>query len=82
MMQVFDLADVKPHEFVRYGLKCLEMLAGLGDSCAKETRERIRVLVCSLGHIKLEHIFAYWSAVYIAQLHFLHLHGETMVAFI
>lgn len=43
--QVLDLADVKPHEFIRYGLKCLEMLAGLGDSCAKETRERIRVLV-------------------------------------
>ncbi|KAF7838075.1 diacylglycerol kinase 7 [Senna tora] len=43
--QVFDLSDVKPHEFVKYGLGCLEMLAGLGDSCAKETRERIRVLV-------------------------------------
>ncbi|CAJ1944957.1 unnamed protein product, partial [Sphenostylis stenocarpa] len=43
--QVFDLSDVKPHEFVRYGLGCLEMLAGLGDSCAKETRERIRVMV-------------------------------------
>ncbi|KAL9326016.1 hypothetical protein ACSQ67_006661 [Phaseolus vulgaris] len=43
--QVFDLSDVKPHEFVRYGLSCLEMLAGLGDSCAKETRERIRVMV-------------------------------------
>ena len=46
-LQVFDLSDVKPHEFVRYGLSCLEMLAGLGDSCAKETRERIRVMVCS-----------------------------------
>ncbi|KOM28406.1 hypothetical protein LR48_Vigan541s002900 [Vigna angularis] len=43
--QVFDLSDVKPHEFVRYGLSCLEMLASLGDSCAKETRERIRVMV-------------------------------------
>lgn len=45
-VQVFDLSDVKPHEFVRYGLSCLEMLASLGDSCAKETRERIRVMVC------------------------------------
>ncbi|XP_041019050.1 diacylglycerol kinase 4-like isoform X1 [Juglans microcarpa x Juglans regia] len=43
--QVFVLADVKPHEFVRYGLKCLEMLADLGDSCAKETREKMRVMV-------------------------------------
>ncbi|XP_057749151.1 diacylglycerol kinase 7-like [Arachis stenosperma] len=43
--QVFDLSDVKPHEFVRYGLGCLEMLAAIGDTCAKETREKIRVLV-------------------------------------
>ncbi|XP_057416839.1 diacylglycerol kinase 7-like [Lotus japonicus] len=43
--QVFDLSDVKPHEFVKYGLGCLEMLAGLGDSCAKETRQRVRVMV-------------------------------------
>lgn len=43
--QVFDLLDVKPSEFVRYGLKCLEMLAALGDSCARETRERMRVMV-------------------------------------
>lgn len=47
-MQVFDLKDVKPHEFVQYGLKCLEMLAGIGDSCAKDTRERLRVVVCYL----------------------------------
>lgn len=44
-MQVFDLTDVKPHEFVRYGLRCLELLAGLGDACAKETREKMRVMV-------------------------------------
>ena len=44
--QVFDLADVKPHDFVRYGLKCLELLAGIGDTCAKDTRQRIRVVVC------------------------------------
>lgn len=44
-MQVFDLADVKPHEFVQYGLGCLEVLARLGDSGAKECRERMRVMV-------------------------------------
>ncbi|XP_022997409.1 diacylglycerol kinase 7-like isoform X2 [Cucurbita maxima] len=43
--QVFDITDVKPHEFVRYGLRCLELLAGLGDACAKETREKMRVMV-------------------------------------
>ncbi|PON58601.1 Diacylglycerol kinase [Trema orientale] len=43
--QVFDLSDVKPHEFVRYGLGCLEMLARLGDFCAKECREKMRVMV-------------------------------------
>ncbi|KAL4654540.1 hypothetical protein ACB092_01G386800 [Castanea dentata] len=63
--QVFDLKDVKPHEFVQYGLKCLEMLAGIGDSCAKDTRERLRVMVAggdgtvgwvlgSLGELKKE----------------------------
>ncbi|WRX32829.1 Diacylglycerol kinase [Theobroma cacao] len=36
--QVFDLHDVKPHEFVRYGLACLEKWANNGDRCAKETR--------------------------------------------
>lgn len=45
LMQVFDLSDVKPHEFVRYGLGCLEILAGHGDSCAKECREKMRVMV-------------------------------------
>ncbi|XAR51207.1 Diacylglycerol kinase [Bertholletia excelsa] len=43
--QVFDLKFVKPHEFVQYGLGCLEKLAELGDSCAKETREKLRVVV-------------------------------------
>ncbi|XVF88046.1 hypothetical protein PTKIN_Ptkin19aG0017700 [Pterospermum kingtungense] len=43
--QVFDLQDVKPHEFVRYGLACLEKWANSGDLCAKETRENIRVVV-------------------------------------
>ncbi|CAK9139087.1 unnamed protein product [Ilex paraguariensis] len=43
--QVFDLSVVKPHEFVEYGLGCLEKFASLGDSCAKETREKLRVVV-------------------------------------
>ncbi|KAI6682528.1 hypothetical protein NL676_036409 [Syzygium grande] len=43
--QVFDLQDVKPHEFVLYGLGCLEKLASLGDQCAKEIREKVRVVV-------------------------------------
>ncbi|KAK9275424.1 hypothetical protein L1049_022688 [Liquidambar formosana] len=43
--QVYDLSDVKPHEFVQYGLGCLEKLAALGDRCAKETREKMRVMV-------------------------------------
>lgn len=63
-MQVFNLLDVKPNDFVRYGLKCLEMLAALGDSCARETREKMRVVVCSLGQITMKLIFTYCSAVY------------------
>lgn len=43
--QVFDLSDVKPNEFVLYGLTCLEKLAATGDSCAKETRDKIRIVV-------------------------------------
>ncbi|XP_020993693.2 diacylglycerol kinase 4 [Arachis duranensis] len=43
--QVLDLVDVKPDEFIRYGLKCLEMLADKGDTCAREIRERIRIVV-------------------------------------
>ncbi|KAK7327712.1 hypothetical protein VNO77_21800 [Canavalia gladiata] len=43
--QVFDLSEVKPHEFIQYGLGCLEALADLGDSCASETRESIRIMV-------------------------------------
>ena len=46
LFQVFDLSDVKPNEFVQYGLACLEQLAGLGDVCAKEVREKLRVVVC------------------------------------
>ncbi|CAL5434601.1 unnamed protein product [Camellia sinensis] len=42
---VFYLRFVKPHEFLQYGLGCLEMLADIGDSCAKETREKLRVVV-------------------------------------
>ncbi|EEF30636.1 diacylglycerol kinase 4 [Ricinus communis] len=43
--QVFDLSVVKPHEFVDYGLVCLEKMAALGDPCARETREKIRIVV-------------------------------------
>ncbi|CAN6449578.1 unnamed protein product [Victoria cruziana] len=43
--QVFDLSRVKPTDFFHYGLGCLERLAGYGDSCARETRERLRVMV-------------------------------------
>ncbi|GMQ02207.1 hypothetical protein CsSME_00048550 [Camellia sinensis var. sinensis] len=43
--QVFYLRFVKPYEFLQYGLGCLEMLADIGDSCAKETREKLRVVV-------------------------------------
>ncbi|KAF3615109.1 Diacylglycerol kinase 3 [Capsicum annuum] len=42
--QVFDLSAVKPNEFVQYGLSCLEKFAALGDTCAKETREKIRIV--------------------------------------
>ncbi|KAL7097364.1 hypothetical protein ACP275_10G140100 [Erythranthe tilingii] len=43
--QVFDLSNVKPHEFVQYGLSCLENFASLGDTCAKQTREKLRIVV-------------------------------------
>ncbi|XP_073149007.1 diacylglycerol kinase 4-like [Henckelia pumila] len=43
--QVFDLSNVKPHEFVEYGLCCLEKFASLGDSCAKQIREKLRIVV-------------------------------------
>lgn len=52
-MQVFDLSEVKPHEFVRYGLACLEKLAELGDFCAKDTRQKMRIVVCTFWHILL-----------------------------
>lgn len=45
-MQVFDLSVVKPHEFIEYGLGCLEKLAEQGDQCAKEAREKMRIMVC------------------------------------
>ncbi|KAI3985774.1 hypothetical protein MKX01_030688 [Papaver californicum] len=43
--QVFDLSTVKPSSFVQYGLGCLEKLASLGDECAKEVREKMRIVV-------------------------------------
>lgn len=50
-MQVFDLSAVKPHEFIQYGLGCLEKLAEQGDQCAKEVREKMRIVVCLSGII-------------------------------
>ncbi|KAH7674860.1 Diacylglycerol kinase (ATP) protein [Dioscorea alata] len=43
--QVFDLSSVKPLDFVHYGLACLERLAASGDSCAKITRQKLRIMV-------------------------------------
>ncbi|CAL9243998.1 unnamed protein product [Arabidopsis halleri] len=43
--QVFDITEVKPNEFIRYGLGCLEALASRGDECAKEIREKMRIVV-------------------------------------
>ncbi|MCO5567530.1 hypothetical protein L7F22_021224 [Adiantum nelumboides] len=43
--QVFDLSITPPKDFFRYGLGCLERLAELGDQCAKDVRNRLRVIV-------------------------------------
>ncbi|KAI5082065.1 hypothetical protein GOP47_0001808 [Adiantum capillus-veneris] len=43
--QVFDLSVTPPKDFFRYGLRCLERLAEYGDQCAKDTRNRLRILV-------------------------------------
>eukprot|EP00262_Sarcandra_glabra_P006880 TRINITY_DN19440_c0_g1_i1.p1 TRINITY_DN19440_c0_g1~~TRINITY_DN19440_c0_g1_i1.p1 ORF type:complete len:479 (-),score=71.60 TRINITY_DN19440_c0_g1_i1:156-1592(-) len=43
--QVFDLSDVRPSDFIQYGLACLEKLGDRGDHCAKETREKLRIMV-------------------------------------
>ncbi|KAK1391585.1 diacylglycerol kinase [Heracleum sosnowskyi] len=43
--QVLDLSHVKPNDFVQYGLGCLEKFAAHGDTCARETREKLRVVV-------------------------------------
>ncbi|GLJ11862.1 hypothetical protein SUGI_0178740 [Cryptomeria japonica] len=43
--QVFDLSIVRPEEFFQHGLGCLEKLASLGDLCAQETRNRLRIMV-------------------------------------
>ncbi|KAH9618393.1 hypothetical protein KSS87_019926 [Heliosperma pusillum] len=42
--QVYDLSDVKPNEFVEYGLACLEQLS-MGDPIAKHIREKLRIVV-------------------------------------
>ncbi|GMI97556.1 diacylglycerol kinase 4 [Hibiscus trionum] len=43
--QILDLQEMSPNDFVRYGLGCLEKHANNGDVCAKEIREKIRVVV-------------------------------------
>lgn len=43
--QVFDLTEVKPSEFVEYGLACLEKYASIGDNCARVIRDKLRVVV-------------------------------------
>ncbi|MCO5593514.1 hypothetical protein L7F22_047528 [Adiantum nelumboides] len=43
--QVFDLSITPPKDFFRYGLGCLERLAELGDQCAKDVRNRLRLIV-------------------------------------
>ncbi|XP_039027436.1 diacylglycerol kinase 4-like [Hibiscus syriacus] len=43
--QVFDLLEIAPNDFVRYGLGCLEKHANNEDVCAKQIREKIRVVV-------------------------------------
>ncbi|KAJ3695388.1 hypothetical protein LUZ60_000765 [Juncus effusus] len=43
--QVFDLQTVQPPDFVNYGLACLEQMAAHGDTCAKDTREKLRIVV-------------------------------------
>lgn len=48
---------MKPNEFVQYGLSCLEKFAALGDTCAKETRENIRVVVCTRCNIIMAPFF-------------------------
>lgn len=60
VMQVFDLKDVKPSEFVQYGLACLENMAGLGDQCAKETREKLRIMVLNLSFL-IEDCFFFFN---------------------
>lgn len=42
---MFDLTEVKPHVFIRYGLGCLETLASQGDEYAKDIREKMRIVV-------------------------------------
>lgn len=43
---------MNPHEFVRYGLACLETAAARGDECARECRERIRIMVSIITYLQ------------------------------
>lgn len=59
---MFDLTEVKPHEFVQYGLACLETVAAEGDECAKECRARLRIMV-STHSISISHDFFTFLAI-------------------
>lgn len=47
---VLNLTEVKPHEFVRYGLLCLETFAANGDESAREWRELIQIMQAQKKH--------------------------------
>ncbi|KAG5563758.1 hypothetical protein RHGRI_000080 [Rhododendron griersonianum] len=47
LFHAFDLQSVRPRVFVQYGFGCLENIAEPGDSCTKETHEKLRVVGCS-----------------------------------
>lgn len=44
---------MNPREFVDYGLVCLEKLADLGDYCAKDTRDKLRIMVCFAWYFEI-----------------------------
>ena len=65
--QVFDLSVVKPSDFIKYGLGCLERLADQGDHCAKEIRGKLRIMVgASYALIRILHLLeAFKSSVHV-----------------
>ena len=47
-MQVYNLHSIPPKDFLLYGLGTLEKLAENGDECARQTRNRLRIIVSSI----------------------------------